>query len=52
MQWESLRLLTTETTVLRMLLAIICGGVIGMEREMKRRPAGFRTRILICMGAA
>lgn len=52
MQWESLRLLTTESTVLRMLLAIICGGVIGMEREMKRRPAGFRTHILICMGAA
>lgn len=52
MQWESLRLLTTESTVLRMLLAIFCGGVIGIEREMKRRPAGFRTHILICMGAA
>ena len=37
---------------LRMILAIVCGGVIGMEREMKRRSAGFRTHILICLGAA
>ena len=38
--------------VLRMLLAVICGGMIGIEREHKRRPAGFRTHILICLGAA
>ncbi len=37
---------------LRMLLAVICGGAIGLEREFKRRPAGFRTHILICLGAA
>ncbi|MBR2880626.1 MAG: MgtC/SapB family protein [Oscillospiraceae bacterium] len=37
---------------LRMLLALICGGAIGLEREFKRRPAGFRTHILICLGAA
>ena len=37
---------------LRMLLAVLCGGLIGMEREFKRRPAGFRTHILICLGAA
>lgn len=36
----------------RLVLAVICGGVIGMEREYKRRPAGFRTHILICLGAA
>lgn len=35
----------------RMLLATICGGAIGIEREYKRRPAGFRTHILICLGA-
>ncbi len=34
------------------MLAVICGGVIGIERERKRRPAGFRTHILICLGAA
>ena len=36
----------------RLILAAVCGGVIGLEREMKRRPAGFRTHILICMGSA
>ena len=38
--------------ILRMLLAVICGGLIGVEREHKRRPAGFRTHILICLGAS
>ena len=37
---------------LRMLLSVLCGGLIGIEREYKRRPAGFRTHILICLGAA
>ena len=36
----------------RLVLAVLCGGIIGIEREIKRRPAGFRTHILICMGAA
>ena len=36
----------------RMVLAVLCGGLIGLEREVKRRRAGFRTHILICLGAA
>ena len=36
----------------RIVLAVLCGGLIGLERESKRRPAGFRTHILICLGAA
>ena len=36
----------------RVLLALVCGGLIGLERSNKRRPAGFRTHILICLGAA
>ncbi len=36
----------------RLILAMICGGLIGLEREYKRRPAGFRTHILICVGAS
>ena len=36
----------------RLILAVLCGGIIGIERERKRRPAGFRTHILICLGAA
>lgn len=37
---------------LRLVCAMLCGGLIGIEREYKRRPAGFRTHILICLGAA
>ena len=37
--------------VLRVLLAVICGGVIGIEREYKHRPAGFRTYIIVCLSA-
>lgn len=36
----------------RMMLACILGGVIGFERESTHRPAGFRTHILVCVGAA
>lgn len=39
------------TTVVRLLLAAICGGLIGFEREMKGRPAGLKTFSLVCMGA-
>jgi len=38
--------------VLRLLLAVACGGLIGMERERGDRPAGFRTYILVSLGAA
>lgn len=37
--------------VIRLLLAILIGGLIGYEREFKNRPAGFRTHILVCIGA-
>ena len=37
--------------VLEMLLAVLLGGVIGIERELKDKPAGLRTHILICLGA-
>jgi len=32
-------------------LAILCGGAIGVERELNRKPAGLRTNVLICFGA-
>ena len=46
-----LRDISLLTVALRMSLAVLCGGIIGAEREFKRRPAGFRTHILICLGA-
>lgn len=36
----------------RLLLAAVLGGVVGIERELKRRPAGLRTNMFICFGAA
>ncbi len=36
----------------RLLLAGILGGVVGLEREIRRKPAGLRTNILICVGSA
>lgn len=38
--------------LLRVGVAVLCGGVIGIERGRKRRPAGFRTYMLVCVGAA
>ena len=38
--------------LLRILAAVICGGAIGIEREYKNRPAGMRTHVLVCLGAA
>lgn len=50
--FDFMREMTTVSVVARMVLAFVCGGLIGFERERKRRPAGFRTHILICLGAA
>ena len=36
----------------RLFLAVVFGGLVGFERERKRKPAGFRTYILVCFGAA
>ena len=49
--FDGLRDVTVLSITVRMALAVICGGIIGIEREYKRRPAGFRTHILICLGA-
>ena len=39
-------------TLVRLVLAAILGGVIGLEREVRRKPAGLRTNMFICFGAA
>ena len=38
--------------ILRLLLAAVLGGIVGMERGSGDRPAGFRTHILVCAGSA
>ena len=50
--FDAFRDISTLSVVIRLLMAVLCGGVIGLEREYKRRPAGFRTPILICLGAS
>ena len=37
--------------LVRVIMAMIFGGIIGLERELRDKPAGFRTIILICLGA-
>lgn len=50
--FDNLRDITFLTVTVRVVLAVFCGGLIGFEREYKRRSAGFRTHILICLGAS
>lgn len=40
------------SALFRLTLATVCGGLIGIERIRKRRPAGFRTHTLVCIGSA
>ena len=49
---DFIRQMNTESVLLRLALAVLFGGLIGLEREHKRRPAGFRTYMLVCLGAA
>lgn len=45
------RELTVTGIVVRVLIAIVLGGVIGLERGMKNRPAGLRTYMLVSLGS-
>ena len=45
------RELTTLSIIIRIVLSATLGGIIGMERGMKNRPAGLRTYMLVCLGA-
>lgn len=47
-----LRELNMSSLLLRLTLAYFLGGLIGLERERKQRPAVFRTNMLVCTGAA
>lgn len=46
-----LKEVNTVSIILRLTIATICGGILGAERGRKNRPAGFRTHILVCIGA-
>ena len=44
--------LTIAAVLMRIGVAVVIGAVIGIEREIKNRPAGMRTHVLVCVGAA
>ncbi len=44
--------LNAVSTFVRLTFAMLCGGILGIERGRKKRPAGFRTYMLVSMGAA
>lgn len=50
--FDYLRELNDISVVLRLVLAMVFGGIIGLERESKHRTAGFRTYMLVCLGSA
>ena len=50
--FSSMRDFTLQSVAFRMFLAVLCGGLIGLERTFRRRPAGMRTHMLICLGAS
>jgi putative Mg2+ transporter-C (MgtC) family protein len=47
-EWQVL----LSATLARLLLAALLGGIIGLERQLRHRPAGLRTNMFICFGAA
>ena len=49
---DFLREINLWTVILRLLLAVLCGGVVGMEREVHGRAAGLRTHMMVAVGAA
>ena len=44
--------ITLTDVLIRLSVAVLLGAVLGVDREYKRRPAGLRTHMLVCLGAA
>ena len=52
--WEEiteLRELNSLSVFVRLMLSMTLGGVLGVEREQKRRPAGLRSYVIVCLGS-
>ena len=42
---------TDVDVILRLGTAVVCGGVIGLERDWRNMPTGFRTLAIVCLGS-
>lgn len=51
MKFHAIREITYVSILFRLLLSVIIGGILGLERGRKNRPAGLRTYILVCLGS-
>lgn len=49
---SALREVNLLSIVLRISMALLMGGILGAERGLRNRPAGFMTYVLVCMGSA
>ncbi len=43
--------MSVEVVIIRIMLSIFIGGIVGFNREHENMPAGFRTNVLVCLGA-
>ena len=43
--------ISVESTIFKLIMSLIAGGLVGLNRERHKQPAGFRTHILICLGS-
>lgn len=49
---ENIYELNMTSIILRIVLSMLCGGLIGLERSIKSRPAGFRTYMIVCLSSS
>lgn len=49
--WDWMAQLNIQTITIRLVLAVLLGGLIGIERALKHHAAGFRTYIIVCLGS-
>ncbi len=51
LKWNWLSEINVFSIIFRLLLAVLCGGILGVERAKKHQAAGFRTYIIVCLGS-
>lgn len=52
LKWSWMQEISFGSIILKLCLAVVCAGIIGVQRAARRHAAGFRTYVLVCIGAA